>query len=66
MKKIELTESEVDTILICLAKCEEDYRCTAQYFREHNDFGRNADRIYRTLKMADQCKTLYRKISDAQ
>ena len=64
--KIELTESEVDTILICLAKCEEDYRCIAQYFREHNDVGRNADRITITAKMADQCKRLYKKISVAQ
>ena len=63
---IELTESEVDTILICLAKCEGDYKGIAQYFRQHNDTGSNTDRIDRTLKMAYQCKTLFRKISDAQ
>ena len=64
--KIELTESEVDTIQICLSKCESDYRCIAQYFRQHNDTGSNTDRVDRTVKMADQCKTLFRKISDAQ
>ena len=64
--KIELTESEVNTILICLDKCEADYRGIAQYFRQHNDIGSNTDRIYRTEKMVDQCKTLFRKISDAQ
>ena len=64
--KIEFTESEVDTILICLSKCEGDYRGIAQYFRQHNDTGSNTDRIDRTEKMSDQCKTLFRKISDAQ
>ena len=64
--KIELTESEVDTILICLAKCEGDYKGISQYFRQHNGTGSNTDRITRTEKMASQCKTLYRKISDAQ
>ena len=64
--KIELTESEVDTIQICLSKCESDYRYIAQYFRQHNDTGSNTDRVDRTVKMADQCKPLFRKISDAQ
>lgn len=64
--KIELTESEVDTILICLAKCEGDYRGIAQYFIQHNNTWSNTDRIDRTEKMADQCKKLYMKISDAQ
>ena len=61
--KIELTESEVDTILICLVRCEGYYRDIAQYFRKYNDTGSNTDR---TVKMADQCKTLFRKITDAQ
>ena len=62
--KIELTESEIDVIQICLASKIVDYRMLAEYYSERNETGINTDRIDRSLKMYEECSKLFNKIAD--
>lgn len=61
--EIEFNEQEIEILQICLAKSASDYRQIADYYTTRNATGANADRIDRSMKMAEECETLFRKIS---